>query len=31
MDTFKQCEVENDFDVTILDKGMEVVADILKK
>lgn len=31
MDSFKQCQVEDDFDSTILDKGMEVVADILKK
>lgn len=31
MDSFEQCQVENDFDPTILDKGMEVVADILKK
>jgi len=31
MDTFKQCQVEDDFDLTILNKGMESVADILKK
>lgn len=31
MDTFTQCQVEDDFDSTILDKGMEIVADILKK
>ena len=31
MDTFTQCQEEDDFDFTILDKGMEVIADILKK
>lgn len=31
MESFEQCKKENDYDPSILDKGMEVVAEILKK
>lgn len=31
MDKYSNCKLEKDFDVTILEKGMKAVDDILKK
>jgi len=31
MDSFERCKEDDDFNPTILNKGMEVVVDILKK